>query len=266
MYHISYVIRYVPHMICDIYVIARSALSLYHWYVAHTDMWYMWLLRQCAMCDLWSLRWQAFSPMCDAASQLVVTTNRPNIDPTHLSDLHNTENIDRPLARDLTPKIFSATKSANSCQSIKCASYNFTSLSIENSLRLASNVQGLLWEKRNILIIAHCGSVVFFTHLMWSYTYDTLWWWWWWWRCGVYWCGASNMIRCDDVAQCTVVMWCFWLGWCGAQPKLHTRRSGLNWFTYIHIITLFIRIWLLQYKLENLICLQQNVKFKEFLN
>ena len=37
------------------------------------------------MCDLWSLGWQArstilCSPMCDA-SQLVVTTNRPNIDP-----------------------------------------------------------------------------------------------------------------------------------------------------------------------------------------
>ena len=135
MYHIWYVIRYVSHMICDIYVIARSALSLYHWYVAHTDMWYMWLLRQCAMCDLWSLRWQAFSPMCDAASQLVVTTNRPNIDPTHLSDVHNTENIDRPLARDLTPKIFSATKSANSCQSIKCASYNFTSLFSQTCLK-----------------------------------------------------------------------------------------------------------------------------------
>ena len=89
--------------------------------------------------------------------------------------------------------------------------------------------------------------MVFFTHLVWSYTYDTLWWWW---RCGVYRCGASNMIHCDDVAQCTVVMWCFWLGWCGAQPKLHTRRSGLNWFTYIHIITLFIRILFLQHKLE----------------
>ena len=74
---------------------------------------------QCVICDGWvEMRRRPFSPMCDAASsQLVVTTNdRPSIPICPI--VHNTENIDRPLARDLTAKIFWAAKSAHSHQSI----------------------------------------------------------------------------------------------------------------------------------------------------
>ena len=75
---------------------------------------------QCVICDGWvEMRRRPFSPMCDAASsQLVVTTNdRPSIPICPI--VHNTENIDRPLAGDLTAKkIFWAAKSAHSHQSI----------------------------------------------------------------------------------------------------------------------------------------------------
>ena len=60
---------------------------------------------QSVICDGWvEMRRRPFSPMCDAASsQLVVTTNdRPSIPICPI--VHNTENIDRPLARDLTAK------------------------------------------------------------------------------------------------------------------------------------------------------------------
>ena len=117
------------------HLIAQSALfALFVQliYVATTDMWNKWLLRQKPMCDVWSVIGPLTSgtaTVLPSSSQLAVTTNRPNIDPTHLSDVHNTENIDRPLARDLTTKIFSATKKCQFVSINKCASYNFTSLS-----------------------------------------------------------------------------------------------------------------------------------------
>ena len=86
---------------------------------------------QCVICDGWvEMRRRPFSPMCDAASsQLVVTTNdRPSIPICPI--VHNTENIDRPLARDLTAKNILGRKKCPLTSINKCAPDRLLSLSV----------------------------------------------------------------------------------------------------------------------------------------
>ena len=100
---------------------------------------------QCVICDGWvEMRRRPFSPMCDAASsQLVVTTNdRPSIPICPI--VHNTENIDRPLARDLTAKNILGRKKCPLTSINKCAPDRLLTLSVGCRYFSSRNLVGFI--------------------------------------------------------------------------------------------------------------------------
>ena len=125
------------------------------------------------MCDLWSLGWQArqqhsllpnvwcvilCSPMCDA-SQLVVRTNRPNIDPPFVRCAQYRKYRPAISPRFDGKEYFCPQKSANLCQSITVRHMisHLYQLIFSQSYHKSSSVtakqkESVFWEWVNILL------------------------------------------------------------------------------------------------------------------
>ena len=131
---------------------------------------------QCVMCDLWSAPQCVMpvcapmctnvhqcapmcSPMCDAASQLVVRTNRPNIDPPFVRCAQYRKYRPAISPRFDGKEYFCPQKSANLCQSITVRHMisHLYQLIFSQSYHKSSSVtakqkESVFWEWVNILL------------------------------------------------------------------------------------------------------------------